>query len=167
VITFNFASTFDFTSMTLYFDDADGTGGVSQPGQINVNATPYGIPDNPGPAPFSVTLNLSVLAATNQLSVEIFTTNDWVFLSEVTFEGRPAIVPLPATGLLLLGGLAGLSALRRRKATAGQSGQAAFPRQTVQAGGGPPRPAFVMSGARSCNRGRCDSNFERPTQTLP
>lgn len=36
-------------------------------------------------------------------------------ISKVKFEHAPAPVPLPATGLLLIGGLAGLGFMRRRK----------------------------------------------------
>jgi hypothetical protein len=116
-IDFFFAALTTFTSMTFYFDDSEGAGGVSQPGSVTVNGTNHLVPNNPGSAPFSFTVDLTGLA-TDQLNVQIFRTDSWVFLSEVTFDGQMAAVPLPAGGLLLLGALGGLTGLRRRKTTA-------------------------------------------------
>ncbi|MEM1003731.1 MAG: VPLPA-CTERM sorting domain-containing protein [Pseudomonadota bacterium] len=45
----------------------------------------------------------------------IFCSTDNFVISKVKFEHAPAPVPLPATGLLLIGGLAGLGFMRRRK----------------------------------------------------
>lgn len=117
-ITFNFAQAYNFTSMTFHFDDADGVGGVSQPLSVGVNgAAPVVVPTNPGPAPFSFTYDLTG-TTTDTLAVQIFRTSAWVFLSEVTFETAAPAVPLPAAGGMLLLGLAGFGAMRRRQAKA-------------------------------------------------
>jgi hypothetical protein len=38
-ITFHFASTIDFQNVGIYFDDANGAGGVSAPQNVNINGT--------------------------------------------------------------------------------------------------------------------------------
>ena len=113
LIDFFFDAVQSFTSVTFYVDDAEGAGGVSQPASITVNGTNYLTLLNPGSAPFAITIELGSLFA-DELNVQIFASNAWVFVSEVTFDGVPAPVPLPAGGVLLLGALAGLAALRRR-----------------------------------------------------
>ena len=115
-IDFLFASLVNFTSVTFHFDDADGNGGVSQPLSVAVNGNGTVVPTNVGSAPFAFTIDLTGLTA-NQLTVDITRGNAWVFLSEVTFEGDIAAVPLPAGGILLLGALGGLAALRRGRKT--------------------------------------------------
>jgi hypothetical protein len=114
IIDFFFDAVLAFTSVTFYVDDADGAGGVSTPGSITVNGTNYLVSDPLGDDPFAITLDLTGLEA-SALNVQIFAANQWVFVSEVTFDGSPAAVPLPAGGVLMLGALAGLGALRRRK----------------------------------------------------
>lgn len=113
VIDFFFDAVLAFNSVTFYVDDADGAGGVSTPGSITVNGTNYLVADPLGDDPFAITLDLTGLDA-SALNVQIFASNAWVFVSEVTFDGAPATIPLPAGGVLLLGALAGLGALRRR-----------------------------------------------------
>lgn len=112
-IKFFFASVMKFSSVTFYFDDADGAGGVSAPSGVNVNGVLGAIADPAGFAPFSYTLDLAGLTA-DTLTVDIFRSNSWVFLSEVTFDGV-APVPLPAGLPLLLGGIGALGALRHRR----------------------------------------------------
>ncbi len=115
-IDFFFSVLTNFTSVTFFFDDSEGAGGVSQPGSVSVNGANSAVPNNPGGDPFAYTIDLTGLMA-NHLTIDIFASNQWVFLSEVQFTGAPASVPLPAGGLLLLGALGGLAALRRRAKT--------------------------------------------------
>ncbi|MEM6372949.1 MAG: VPLPA-CTERM sorting domain-containing protein [Pseudomonadota bacterium] len=113
VITFRFDQAYDFTSATFYFDDSDGTGGVAQPNSVSINGVNELVPTNAGRAPFSFTYDLTG-TTTDTLTAQLFRRSSWVFLSEVTFEADVAPVPVPAAGGLLLAGLAGLGALRRR-----------------------------------------------------
>lgn len=117
VIDFFFAAITNFASATFHFDDANGSGGVSAPFKVNVNGTDFLVADPAGSAPFAFTVNLAGLMD-DELNVQLFRNNQWVFLSEVTFEGESdggiAPVPVPAAGLLLVGALGGLAALRRR-----------------------------------------------------
>ncbi|MGV8988636.1 MAG: VPLPA-CTERM sorting domain-containing protein [Cypionkella sp.] len=117
-IDFFFAALTNFTSVTFHFDDSDGSGGVFQPASVNVNGAGHAVPDHPGPSPFAYTVDLTGLT-TDQLTVNIFANGPWIFLSEVTFAGQIAAVPLPAGGILLLGALGGLACLRRRTKTGG------------------------------------------------
>lgn len=114
-ITFNFAQSYDFTSATFHFDDSEGAGGVSQPGSVTINGTNVAVPTNPGRAPFSFTFDLTG-TSTDTLTAQIFRNNQWMMLSEVTFEANVPAVPVPAAGGLLLMGVAGFAALRRRPA---------------------------------------------------
>ena len=114
VIDFRFASVEIFNSITFHFDDSDGIGGVYQPASVNVNGTDYAVPTNAGSNPFGFTIDLAGLT-TDVLTTEIARSSGWVFLSEVTFDAQVSAVPLPASSLLLMGGLAGLVGLRRRR----------------------------------------------------
>ncbi|MBI1170804.1 VPLPA-CTERM sorting domain-containing protein [bacterium] len=116
-ISFFFDSLVKFTSMTFHFDDSNN-GGVQQPSAVSANGISASVPDNPGTAPFAFTLDLTGLSPTSLLTVDITRIDRWVFLSEVTFDGQVSAVPLPAGGLLLLGALGSLAALRRRSKTA-------------------------------------------------
>jgi hypothetical protein len=114
-ITFHWNSAVSISSVTFYFDDADGAGGVSAPAGVVVDGSPFAIADPPGPAPFAFTA--SGLSFTgNDLVVTIDRNNSWVFLSEVQFESPSPAVPEPATCMLMLSGLGTLATIRRRKA---------------------------------------------------
>lgn len=126
-ITFRFTpgalETYVFDTVTLYLDDSNGSGGVQPPSAIGVKigadpafSTPVADPSSGDP--FSVTIDLGGTIG-EQIAIQLFHNNQWVFLSEVSFEGRIIIrddfgdVQAPATLALLGAGLVGLGALGR------------------------------------------------------
>ena len=116
LVTFNFASGATINSMTIHVDDANGAGGVSTPAGIRINGGAFLPIVDPGTStPLSFTFN--GLNVTGSLGLELFRSNAWVFMSEVTFDGDPGQTAVPEPGTLTLLGtaLSGLIARRRRK----------------------------------------------------
>jgi hypothetical protein len=59
-------------------------------------------------------MSLGALSPTDELTFDVFRDgNNWVFISEVSFDAAP--VPVPASGLLLLGAVGGVAAWRRKR----------------------------------------------------
>ena len=117
-ITFHFAPSTAINSVTIWFDDSDGAGGVSAPYSFDINSVNYLVPEPVGSAPSVFTASgLGFVGDTFTLTAN--RKNSWVFLSEVSFGGPSRGVPEPATwGLMIAGfGMAG-AALRRRRAVA-------------------------------------------------
>lgn len=113
-ITFNFTAGTIIDAMTIYADDANGNGGVSTPSSVVINGgAPIALTDGASGAPLSFTF--SGLGITGPLSLTI---NDglgqWVFLSEVTFDGRRQ-VPEPAALAMFGLALAGFGIYRSRR----------------------------------------------------
>jgi hypothetical protein len=114
-LRFNFDQAYDFTSATFHFDGSGGGDGVGGPRRIRINGIWENVPAA-GADPFAFTFDFMRMPATDTLFVRIVRGRefDWTLLSEVTFDANLAPVPLPASGLMLLAGLGGIAALRRR-----------------------------------------------------
>lgn len=113
-MTFRFAGAQTFDGLTLYLDDSNGLGGVDLPASATVNGLPFAIGAMPGAEPKVINLALGGLVD-DTLVVSLAYMNEWIFLSEVTFDGQAADVPEPALAVLVALGATGL-ALRRRRA---------------------------------------------------
>lgn len=111
-ITFQFSAGMLIDTILLYVDDSNGSGGVSTPGSVRVQAGAfdqvYAIPDGASGAP--ITFAVSDLAlATDTIALTVYDgTHSWVFISEIEFYGIPAP---GAAGVLVIGPLLG----RRRR----------------------------------------------------
>lgn len=115
VIHFHFAGPVNINQITFSLDDANGAGGVSTPQSVVIGGTSHAIADPIGSAPFQFVvsnLNLNV----SDLDIQFIRNNQWVFVSEVSFDGQAGDAPLPEPGILaLLGlGMTGLALARRR-----------------------------------------------------
>lgn len=112
-ITFHWNSPVSINSVTFYLDDANGAGGVSAPGSIDIDGVNFAVADPAGSAPFIYQANGLSFSGTD-LSIKLLRSNQWVFLSEVEFAGAQA-VPEPETLALVMVGLGTMAMLTRRR----------------------------------------------------
>lgn len=110
-VTFRFLGGAIINSVTVYADDADGQGGVNLPDAVVINGISYDVDEtaagtNPKILTFS---NLNFVG--DALDIEFVSSNAWVFVSEVQFDGRP--VPEPASMAAL--GLGVLALVHRKR----------------------------------------------------
>lgn len=120
-IQFNFDQVYSFGSMVVNFQDNQGAFGVGLAASMTVNGvtSPALVSPITGvtPAnrtPIDVTMDLTGIAPTDQITLTINRAFQWTFISEVSFDSAgPAAVPVPA-GLPLLAGGLGLFALIAR-----------------------------------------------------
>jgi hypothetical protein len=116
LIKFHFAGAVAFTDVRIYVDDSGGAGGVAPPSSVAINGTNYAFGSNPNPvAPYYEDFNITGLN-TNELDIQLFRSDVWVFVSEVSFFGGAA-VPEPSTFTLLAAGLGviALTGIARRR----------------------------------------------------
>ncbi|MCA9147902.1 MAG: PEP-CTERM sorting domain-containing protein [Planctomycetales bacterium] len=114
-ISFHFPQVAELDSMTLYFDDTEGQGGVEAPSTVDVtdgtNSVSRPVVDTPDRGQLVVTLDNLGLTG-DQFDVTISKGDKWFMLSEVQFDGR--YVPEPTGMALLTLGLAALSIVSRK-----------------------------------------------------
>jgi len=114
-ITFNFTQVYNITKAIFYVDNSINVGGVGGPRGVSFNGMTELLNPitrvNNTTAALSFDLNIT----SDQLTAEIFRTNAWVFISEVQFEGTAVNVPSPETFSLLMLGVLGLFAGRRKQ----------------------------------------------------
>jgi hypothetical protein len=119
VVTFRFPTAVFLDSITVYVDDSNGAGGVSPPASVDIGLeggpyTNFLTPDPPGSAPTSYTFSGLGLAG-SAFDVRFNNLNEWVFVSEVTFDGVIGVIPEPSTLVLACGALAAAMILRRKR----------------------------------------------------
>ena len=107
LLTFRFGNAVLVDSVTLYVDDADGYGGVSVPASVDIGleggpSVNYLFIDPLGAVPVSFTFSGLGLVGP-AVSLRLHQATEWVFVSEVTFDGG---VPEPSTVSLTLVALA-------------------------------------------------------------
>ncbi|MDH5446378.1 MAG: PEP-CTERM sorting domain-containing protein [Gammaproteobacteria bacterium] len=117
-IDFHFGQNVVINSITLYVDDSNGYGGVFVPSGVNIGSTSYSFTDPVGSEPTALTISGLDLMVSD-LSMDIFggtanRNNTWVFISEITFDGRILSVAEPSTILLLSLGLLGVFRVRKQ-----------------------------------------------------
>ncbi|WP_136442374.1 VPLPA-CTERM sorting domain-containing protein [Pacificoceanicola onchidii] len=120
LILFSFDTVYQFSELVLNLQDGKGIAGVGLADSITVNGLTSPMLTGNGTAfsgAWDVTMDISSLAPTSTLMVEVHRGFQWTFLSEFTFSTAEATaeVPLPAGLPLLLAGLGGLALIRRRK----------------------------------------------------
>ena len=106
-ITFHFAGSQTVNSVSIWYDNSLGTGGVTEPSSVSIDGTTYTFtPDSTGgPQEFTVSgLNLTGSTATLQFFQG---TDVWIMIGQVSFNGTPATSasPEPETNLLMGVGL--------------------------------------------------------------
>jgi hypothetical protein len=109
-MTFHFAATVPFQSVTVYYDDPN-SGGVVPPSSVTINGQMFPVSDPPADVPFSETYDISGMQTDTLL---MFFDNQplaWQMISEIQFEA----VPEPTCFAISLLGMAALSvsAIRR------------------------------------------------------
>lgn len=112
-IAFDFGQTVSLDSMTVWFDDSDGAGGVDHIAAVNVLdlGQVFSFGDPAGSGATSQTIGLGGLQ-TSTLDIRIFGSATWIFVSEIQFDGTAPQQPVPVPGAVLFFGSAFPALLR-------------------------------------------------------
>lgn len=121
LITFHFSGPLTVDRIIFYVDDVNNFG-VAPPASIDVRMnggafTNFAVTDPPGVAPFAIELaGLGLIGnlADNLLDTRLNRGAQWVFASEIQFQGVAAI-PEPSTYALMLAGLGFVGWATRRR----------------------------------------------------
>jgi hypothetical protein len=98
-MTFHFASTVPFQSVTVYYDDPN-SGGVVPPSSVTINGQVYPVSNPPANVPFAETYDITGTQSDTLLMFFDSVPGTWQMISEIQFEA----VPEPAcVGMALLG----------------------------------------------------------------
>jgi len=120
-VTFRFGSSVVLDSLRVYVDDSNGAGGVTVPLQVGIGVeggpyTYFNLVDVPASVPVDYLVPGLGLTGT-AFDVQFVHRTDWLFVSEVTFDGRSSApaVPEPGSMILLGTGLVGLGRAWRKR----------------------------------------------------
>jgi len=104
-IDFFFPGSSTINSVSIWYDNSLGAGGVTEPASVSIDGTNYAFTPNSteGPQLFTISgLNLTGSSAT----VQFFQGTDvWIMIGQVTFNGAVSTAPEPGTTVLMGGGL--------------------------------------------------------------
>lgn len=111
-ITFQFAGTVSIDTVTLRFDDSNGSGGVSAPGSVTIAGQNFIVTDPVSSAPFDFAVTgLAFSGSSLPITINRVGSN-WVMLSEVRFS---TAVPEASKWSMLAAGALALAAFAGRK----------------------------------------------------
>jgi hypothetical protein len=108
-MTFHFASSIPFRSVTVHYDDPN-SGGVVPPGSVTINGDTYPVSNPPANVPFAETYDITGTQSDTLLMFFDNIPGTWQMISEIQFEA----VPEPTTSVLLLA-LSALMLPRKRR----------------------------------------------------
>ena len=116
-VTFNFAGPSTINSISIWYDNSLGTGGVTEPASASIDGSNYAFAPNTVEGPQNVTLS-GLNISGGSVSVQFFQgADEWIMIGQVSFNGTSgtSAVPEPGTDCLIGGLLAGMLALKGRR----------------------------------------------------
>lgn len=116
LVTFNFATSVDINSVTVWVDNTNGAGGVGLPASVSIDGTSFGFtPAVSGPSGYTFS-GLDIIG--DSVGVQFFQSDQWIMVGEVSFNGSvsSSAAPEPSSWMMVAGSLALIAPLLRRRA---------------------------------------------------